>query len=424
MGNSFGQRISHAWNAFLSKDADPDFSMPEEYSYINTSYRPGSHLPVISRADDVVSSIYSQLSVDAASYEMRHIKVDSNGVYKETVYDGLTDCLTVSANIDQTGRAFMQDLYLSLFEDGVAAIVPVDTTLNPARSESYDIKSLRVGRVVGWLPDRVRVEVYNEKTGRREEVVLLKSYVAIVENPLYRVMNEPNGTLKRLLDKMALLDASDAKTASTKLDLIIQLPYVIKSESRREQAEKRRRDIEWQLSASKYGIAYTDGTERITQLNRPVENSLKDQVEYLTNKLFKELGLTEAVFDGTADERTMINYYNRTIEPVLSAVSSAMHRTFLTKTARTQGHAIWFHRDPFRLVPVGQLAEIADKFTRNEILTSNEIRALVGFKPSDEPNADRLQNSNLYPTQMVSDAPIEVGSSEGDLGEETTEQEL
>lgn len=326
---------------------------------------------------------------------MRHVRLNEEGQYTETIKSGLNDCLTVDANIDQAGRAFRQDIAMTLFDKGTVAIVPVETTMDPKVSASYDIKSLRVGEVVAWFPGYVRVLLYNDKTGRKQEITLAKENVAIVENPLYSVMNETNSTLQRLIRKLGLLDSVDEQTSSGKLDMIIQLPYVIKSETRRDQAEQRRKDIEMQLKGSQYGIAYTDGTERITQLNRPVENNMLKQVEYLTDMLYGQLGLTKEVFNGTATEQVMLNYYNRTIEPILTAITESMERTFLSKTARTQNQAIRFYRDPFKLVPVSAMADIADKFTRNEIMTSNEIRAKIGMKPSNDPKADQLVNSNM-----------------------------
>jgi hypothetical protein len=343
----------------------------------------------------IISSIYTRLSIDVASVDMRHVRLDEENRYKEDIDSGLNNCLTVEANIDQAARAFRQDIAMTMFDRGVAVLVPVDTTINPEQTGGYDILTLRVGEVVNWFPQHVRVSVYNETTAKREELTLHKSTVAIVENPLYAVMNESNSTLQRLLNKLNLLDSIDEQSASGKLDLIIQLPYVIKSEARRQQAEQRRTDIEFQLKGSQYGIAYTDGTEKITQLNRPAENNLMAQVEYLTEMLYGQLGLTEEVMNGTADEKAMLNYWNRTIEPVLTAMVEAMRRSFLTKTARTQRQQIMFFRDPFRLVPIENIAEIADKFTRNEILSSNEIRQVVGFAPHNDPKADKLINSNM-----------------------------
>jgi hypothetical protein len=335
------------------------------------------------------------LSIDVASVDMRHVRLDEENRYKEDIDSGLNNCLTVEANIDQAARAFRQDIAMTLFDKGVAALVPVDTSISPRTSGGFDILTMRVGEIVTWYPQHVRISLYNEATGEREEITLNKTAVAIVENPLYSVMNEPLSTLQRLLHKLNLLDAIDEQSASGKLDLIIQLPYVIKSEARRQQAEQRRQDIEFQLKGSQYGIAYTDGTEKITQLNRPAENNLMSQIEYLTAMLYGQLGLTEEVMNGTADEKAMLNYWNRTIEPILTAIVEAMRRTFLTKTARTQKQSVLFFRDPFRLVPIENIAEIADKFTRNEIMTSNEMRQVVGMAPHPDPKADQLLNSNM-----------------------------
>jgi len=343
----------------------------------------------------LISSIYTRLSIDVASIDMRHVKLDEQDRYLQDMNSGLNNCLTVEANIDQAARAFRQDIAMTLFDKGVAALVPVDTSISPEESGGYEILTLRVGDIVTWYPKHVRVSLYNEATAQREEITLEKSSVAIIENPLFAVMNEPNSTLQRLLHKLDLLDDIDTQSASGKLDLIIQLPYVIKSEARRQQAEQRRADIEFQLKGSQYGIAYTDGTEKVIQLNRPAENNMMAQIEYLTEMLYGQLGLTEEVMNGTADEKAMLNYWNRTIEPVLTAIVEAMRRTFLTKTARTQKQTVAFFRDPFRLVPIENIAEIADKFTRNEIMTSNEMRQVVGMAPHSDPKADQLVNSNM-----------------------------
>lgn len=389
MEYGFGSRLKHAWNAFLNKD--PTTSSPGSGSY----YRPDR--PRFTRGNEktIVTAVYNRIAIDVAAVSIRHVRLDENGRYTEDVASGLNECLTLNANLDQTGRALIQDAVMSMIDEGCVAIVPVDTTINPTVSGSFDISSLRTGKIVDWYPQHVKVRLYNEKTGNKEEVVLPKRSVAIIENPLYAVMNEQNSTLQRLVRKLNLLDFVDDRNSSGKLDLIIQLPYVIKTDARRKQAEDRRKDIENQLAGSKYGIAYTDGTERITQLNRPVENNLMSQIEYLTSTLYSQLGITQSVMDGSADEKTMLNYTNRTIEPILSAIVDEMKRKFLTKTARTQGQSIMFFRDPFRLVPVNDIAEIADKFTRNEILTSNEVRQIVGMKPSEDPKADELNNSNL-----------------------------
>jgi putative sterol carrier protein len=388
-----GTTLRHAWNVFTNQE-DRVKAAP---SSSGGSYgrRPDRKRLRVPNERSIISSIYTRLSIDVASVDMRHIRVDEQKRYMEDVDSGLNNCLTLEANIDQAARAFRQDVAMTMFDQGVAVIVPVDTTINPDKSGGYDILTLRVGEVVRWYPKHVRVSLYNEETAMREELTLNKRSVAIIENPLYSVMNEPNSTLQRLLTKLNLLDAIDEQSASGKLDLIIQLPYVIKSEARRQQAEQRRTDIEFQLKGSQYGIAYTDGTEKITQLNRPAENNLMAQVEYLTAMLYGQLGLTEEVMNGTADEKAMLNYWNRTIEPVLTAIVEGMRRSFLTKTARTQGQTIQFFRDPFRLVPIENIAEIADKFTRNEILTSNEVRQVVGIAPHPDPKADTLVNSNM-----------------------------
>lgn len=391
MANNFISRLQHAWNAFRNRDPTEN-----QYGY-GPSYgsRPDRTRMRFGNERSIVSSIYTRIGIDVAAVSIQHIRLDENGRYAETINSNLNECLTVQANIDQSGRALIQDIVMSMFDEGVVAVVPVDTTLNPNESGSFDIQSLRVGKILEWYPRHVRVQLYNDREGRRDEVILEKRFVAIIENPLYAVMNEPNSTLKRLVHKLNLLDSIDEQSGSGKLDLIIQLPYVIKTPARREQAEQRRKDIEMQLAGSKYGIAYTDGSEKVTQLNRPAENNLMAQIEYLTSMLYSQLGITENVFNGTAEEAEMLNYYNRTVEPILAAITDAMNRTFLTKTARTQGQKIVYLREPFKLVPVNNLAEIVDKFTRNEILTSNEIRAMIGYKPVDDPKADELRNSNL-----------------------------
>ena len=387
-------RLKHAWNVFAKGEVSEEFMV---FGDRGASYaaRPGRSYMRLSNERSIITSIYTRLSIDIASVDLRHVRLDEDGRYTEDVPSGLNECLKVEANLDQAARAFRQDIVLTLFDDGVAAIVPVDTTLDPSKSASYDIKTMRVGRVVQWYPKHVRVNLYNQDKGIREEIILEKKYVAIVENPLYSVMNEPNSTLQRLIRKLNLLDAVDEQSGSGKLDLIIQLPYVIKSEARRQQAETRRKDIEYQLKDSQYGIAYTDGTEKITQLNRPAENNLLAQVEYLVKMLYGQLGLTEDIMNGTADEKTMINYQNRTIEPILGAIAEAMLRTFLTKTARSQGQWIMYFRDPFKFMPVSEIAEVADKFSRNEIASANDIRTAIGWKPSSDPKADQLVNSNM-----------------------------
>lgn len=391
MENSFTSRLKHAWNAFFNKDPT------DYYKNVGTSYTYRPDRPRLTRGNErsIVTSVYNRLALDASSVSIQHVRLDENNRFLSVIDSGLNNCLTVEANLDQTGRAFIQDIVMSMLDEGSVAIVPVDTTFNPEITGSYDILSMRTGKILEWYPSHVKVRVYNEKTGRKEDIVLPKSTVGIVENPLYAVINEPNSTMQRLIRKLNLLDVVDEQSSSGKLDLIIQLPYIIKTEARRQQAEKRRQDIVDQLAGSKYGIAYTDGTERITQLNRPVENNLMKQIEYLTSMLYSQLGINQSILDGTADDKTMLNYYNRTIEPILSAIVDEMKRKFLTKTARSQLQSILFFRDPFKLVPVNEISEIADKFTRNEIMSSNEIRQIIGMKPSDDPKADELRNKNL-----------------------------
>ena len=387
----FIDRLQHGWNAFIN-NRDPTV----QYSYTGGSYAIRPDRVRFSRGNErsIVTSVYNRIALDVAAINMYHCKLDQDGRFTEIINSGLNNCLNLEANIDQTGRAFVHDVVVSMFDEGCVAIVPTDTTVNPTETSAYDIQKMRTGKILDWYPTHVRVRVYNEKTGQKEDIVLPKSMVAIVENPLYAIINEPNSTMQRLIRKLNLLDVIDEQSGSGKLDLIIQLPYVIKSDARRQQAESRRKDIEDQLKGP-YGIAYTDGTERITQLNRPIENNLMKQIEYLTSMLYSQLGLTQSVLDGSADDKTMLNYYSRTIEPIISAIVDEMKRKFLSKTARTQNHSIKFFRDPFKLVPVNDLAEIADKFTRNEIMSSNEFRQIVGLKPSDDPKADQLINSNL-----------------------------
>lgn len=412
MAIELGTRIRHAWNAFFNKD--PTVT----YNGATYTYRPDR--PRLTRGNErsIVTSVYNRIAIDAASNDIKHVRLDDNDRYLETMDSGLNNCLTLEANVDQTGRSFIQDIVMSMLDEGVVAVVPTDTSTNPLNNNSYDILEMRTGKVLEWMPNAVKVRVYNERTGKREEIVLPKRMVAIIENPLYSVMNEPNSTLQRLIHKLNLLDAVDEQSSSGKLDLIIQLPYVIKTESRKQQAENRRRDIEEQLSGSKYGIAYTDGTERITQLNRSVDNNLMSQIEYLTSMLYSQLGITKEIMDGSADEKTMLNYNTRTIEPILSAITDEMKRKFLTKTARTQKQSIEYFKDPFRLVPVSDLSEIADKFTRNEIMTSNEIRQIIGMRPSSDPGADELRNKNLNPpeeqvaTSIQSEEPMDYNIEE------------
>lgn len=395
MEQSFGSRLKHAWNVFRSRDPTAEFRD------IGVSYYNRPDRPRFTRGNErsITTSVLNRIALDASAIDILHVRLDKNGRFLEEINSGLNNCLTLSANTDQTGRAFKQDVVMSMLDEGCVAIVPTDTTTDPKITDSYDVETMRVGKIIQWRPRHVQVRLYNEQTGKKEELWLPKKMVAIVENPLYAVMNEPNSTMQRLIHKLGLLDITDEQTASGKLDLIIQLPYVIKTDARRQQAENRRKDIEMQLAGSKYGIAYTDGTEKITQLNRSLDNNLMKQVEYLTNQLYSQLGITQTILDGTADEKTMLNYYSRTIEPIVSAIADEMKRKFLTKTARTQNQSIEFFRNPFKLVPVNDIAEIADKFTRNEIMTSNEIRQIVGMKPSDDPRADELRNSNIAETK-------------------------
>lgn len=395
MEQSFGSRLKHAWNVFRSRDPTAEFRD------IGVSYYNRPDRPRFTRGNErsITTSVLNRIALDASAIDILHVRLDKNGRFLEEINSGLNNCLTLSANTDQTGRAFKQDVVMSMLDEGCVAIVPTDTTTDPKITDSYDVETMRVGKIIQWRPRHVQVRLYNEQTGKKEELWLPKKMVAIVENPLYAVMNEPNSTMQRLIHKLGLLDITDEQTASGKLDLIIQLPYVIKTDARRQQAENRRKDIEMQLVGSKYGIAYTDGTEKITQLNRSLDNNLMKQVEYLTNQLYSQLGITQTILDGTADEKTMLNYYSRTIEPIVSAIADEMKRKFLTKTARTQNQSIEFFRNPFKLVPVNDIAEIADKFTRNEIMTSNEIRQIVGMKPSDDPRADELRNSNIAETK-------------------------
>ena len=388
----FTDRIKHSWNAFLNRDPTYNYRDLGGPSY---GYRPDRMRFTRGNERSIVTSVYNRIALDAASIDIMHVQLDKDDRFESIRDSALNECLTRNANIDQTGRAFIQDVVMSMLDEGCVAIVPVDTTFNPDVTNSYDINTMRTAKIVEWYPAHVKVNLYNDRTGRKEDLILPKKTVAIIENPLYAVINEPNSTMQRLIRKLNLLDVIDEQSGSGKLDLIIQLPYVIKTDARRQQAEQRRKDIEMQLSGSKYGIAYTDGTERITQLNRSVDNNLIKQIEYLTSMLYSQLGITQAILDGSADDKTMLNYYNRTIEPIVSAIVDEIQRKFLTKTAITQKQAILYFRDPFRLVPVNEIAEIADKFTRNEIMTSNEIRQIVGMKPSKDPNADELRNKNL-----------------------------
>lgn len=390
MSLNLSTRLAHAWNAFTSRD-------PTQYIITGPGYSSRPDRPRLSRGNEksIATSIFNRIALDVSSVNIKHCRLDKNGRYVEDIDSGLNNCLNLEANKDQTGRAFIQDVVLSMLDEGCVALVPVETTIDPKSSNSYQIDSMRTGKITEWYPDMVRVRLYNDRTGEKEEILLPKNQVAIIENPLYAVVNEYNSTMQRLIRKLSLLDVTDEQTASGKLDLIIQLPYVIKTEARREQVKRRRKDIINQLAGSQYGIAYTDGTEKITQLNRSLENNLLKQVEYLTNMVYSQLGITQSVLDGTADEKTMLNYMNRTVEPIISAIVDELKRKFLTKTARSQLQSIVYFRDPFRLVPVNDIAEIADKFTRNEIMTSNEIRQIVGMQPSKDPKADKLVNSNI-----------------------------
>ena len=392
------ERVQRGWNAFRNRDPTFNFQNLGEISY----YRPDR--PRFTRGNErsIVTSVYNRIALDASSICVQHVRLDNNGRFLSVIDSGLNNCLTLDANIDQTGRAFIQDAVMSMLDEGCVAIFPVETDVDPESTESYKINSMRTGKIIEWRPEHVKIRAYDDRIGRQSDIILKKSMVAIVENPLYAVINEPNSTMQRLIHKLNLMDVTDEQTASGKLDLIIQLPYVIKTPARQQQAEERRKSIEMQLASSKYGIAYTDGTEHITQLNRSVENNLMKQVEYLTNMLYGQLGITQTILDGTADDKTMLNYYNRTIEPIMSAIVDEMKRKFLTKTARSQGQSIMFFRDPFKLVPVNDIAEIADKFTRNEIMTSNEIRQIIGIKPSEDPKADQLLNSNIsHPAEEI-----------------------
>lgn len=414
MEMSIGSRLKHAWNAFIT-NRDPT-------RYIQSlgpgfSSRPDR--PRLSRGNErtIVTSIYNRIALDVAGISIKHCRLDDNGRYVSEVNSGLNNCLNLEANIDQTGRAFIQDVVLSMFDEGCVAIVPVDTTLNPKDTNSYDIQTMRTGKIVEWYKHDIKVRIYNDKIGEKQEIILPKNQVAIVENPLYAVINEPNATMQRLIKKLRLLDVSDERTLSGKLDLIIQLPYSTRTDVKKEQAERRREALESQLVDSKYGIAYADATEKIVQLNRSVENNLMSQIEYLTNQLYSQLGLTQSVMDGTADEKTMLNYNNRTIETIIAAIVDEMKRKFLTKTARTKGQSIMYFKDPFKLVPVNDIAEIADKFTRNEIMTSNEIRQIVGMKPSSDPKADELVNSNISQPEQRLDGELNKDLEEGGDGQ-------
>ena len=419
--NSFISRLKRGWNVFMNRD-------PTYHSYdIGPGYSIRPDRPRFTRGNErsIVTSVFNRIALDVADIKIQHCDLDDNDRFVSVRNSKLNNCLNLEANIDQTGRAFIQDVVMSMFDEGCVAIVPVDTTFDPRVTGSFDILSMRTGKIVEWFPQHVKVNVYNEATGRKEDVILSKRAVCIIENPLYAIVNEPNSTLQRLIRKLNILDAIDEQSGSGKLDLIVQLPYVIKTEARRQQAEQRRKDIETQLAGSKYGIAYADGTERITQLNRPVENNLMTQIEYLTSMLYSQLGITTAILDGTADEKTMLNYYNRTIEPIVAAIVDSMKRTFLTKTARAQHQSIMYFRDPFKLVPINSLAETADKLTRNEIMTKNEFRQVLGMKPSNDPKADQLVNSNISHPESGINIPVDrsVDNTMSDTGTGPMESE-
>lgn len=407
MEMSLGARLKHAWNVFTANETvGARWDIGPSYFY-----RPDR--PIFSRGNErsIITSVYNRIALDVAAISIQHVRLDDEGRFTSVMNTSLNDCLSLEANLDQTGRAFIQDIVQSMLDEGCVAIVPVDTDIDPDEG-SYKIETMRTGKILEWYPQHVKVRVYNEQTGKKEDVLVSKRTVAIVENPFYAVMNEPNSTMQRLIRKLNILDAIDEQSGSGKLNLIIQLPYVIKTEARRQQAEKRRKDIEEQLSGSKYGVAYTDGTEHVVQLNRPVDNNIMSQIEYLTSMLYSQLGITQSIMDGTADDKTMLNYYNRTIEPIISAIVDEMKRKFLTKTARSQRKSILFFRDPFKLVPVSELAEIADKFTRNEIATSNEMRQTIGWKPFKDPKADELRNKNL------SEPSVNAESSHEEINDE------
>ena len=408
MDESIGTRWKRAWNAFLGRD--------QTYTYTDSgmvyTYRPDRTRFTRGNERSIITSVYNRIAIDCAAITIKHVQLDENGRYSSDVDSKFNRCLSLEANLDQTGRAFIQDAVMSLLDEGCIALAPIDTDVNPAKG-SFDIETIRTGKIIDWRPTKVKLTVYNERTGRKEDLIANKRTTAIIENPLYAVMNEPNSTAKRLIHKLNLLDAIDEQSGAGKLDLIIQLPYAIKSPTRKQQAEERRKDIETQLNGSKYGIAYTDGTEHITQLNRPVENNLMKQIEYLTNTLYGQLGITTSVMDGTADEKTMLNYYNRTIEPILSAIVDEMKRKFLSEEARRKGQTVMFFRDPFRMVPVNDLAEIADKVTRNAIMSSNEVRQIMGMKPSDDPDADALRNKNLNASDNQIEQEQNKNSNEG-----------
>ena len=415
MEKTFGSRLKHAWNAFFNRDPTP-VKWHEGSIY---SYRPDRPRLTKGNERSIVNAIYNRIALDVSALDIKHCKLDDNKRYVQDITSKLNRCLTLEANLDQTGRAFLQDVVMSMLDEGCVAIIPVDTETDPTVSGSYDILTMRTGKILEWRPTTIKVRVYNEQTGNKEDIVVPKKMAAIIENPLYSVINEPNSTMQRLIRKLNLLDSIDEQSGSGKLDLIIQLPYIIKTDARRKQAEERRKDIEMQLSGSKYGIAYTDGTERITQLNRPVENNLMKQIEFLTSMLYSQLGITQAILDGTADEKTMLNYNNRTVEPIVSAIVDEMKRKFLTKTAMTQGQSIEFFNNPFKLVPISNIADIADKFTRNEILSSNEVRGIIGMRPSDDPKADQLINKNISQPTTEKPHTEQISPPIGESGDTT-----
>lgn len=421
MPESFGSRLKHAWNAFFSRDPTDNYRGVG----IGYSYRPDRPRFIRGSERTIMTSVYNRIALDVAAVKIQHVRLDENGRFLSVMDSGLNNCLNLEANIDQTGRAFIQDVVMSMLDEGCVAIVPVDTSIDPTKSGSYEIETMRTGKILEWYPNHVKVRVYNDRTGNKEDIVLPKRSVAIIENPLFAVVNEPNSTGQRLIRKLALLDAVDEQASSGKLDLIIQLPYIIKTDARRQQAEQRRKDIEDQLSGSRYGIAYADGTERITQLNRPLENNLLKQIEYLTEMLYSQIGITKEVMNGTADEKMMLNYNNRTVEPFVSAIADGIKRSFLTKTARSQKQSIMFFSDPFKLVPIADLAEFTDKFTRNEIMSSNEFRQIIGMKPADDPKADQLRNSNLKEASENTQPMIPKGDDSGAVpavGSDNTEE--
>ena len=401
------ERLQHAWNAFMNLEPTPIYNIWNGYGL-----RPDRVRFTRGNERSIATAVYNRIALDVSSMSIQHVRLDKDGRFSEVINSGLNKCLNLSANIDQTGRAFLQDVVVSLLDEGSVAIIPVDTNLNPKITNSYDILSMRTGKIVEWYPKHVKVRLYNDNTGNKEEIILPKSMVGIVENPFYSVMNESNSTLQRLIRKLNILDAIDEQSGSGKLDMIVQVPYATKTPTKKKQAEERRQDLETQLAGSKYGIAYIDATEHITQLNRPVENNLMKQIEYLTNLFFSQLGITQSILDGTADEKTMLNYNNRTVEPIISAIVDEMNRKFLTKTAHSQNQSIKYFIDPFRLVPVSEIAEIADKFTRNEIATSNEIRQIIGWTPSKDPKADELRNKNLSKPSGEEEVPINKESEE------------